>query len=152
MPKEVQGVSLLELMKTGAEGEAAAEAWRDRAAFSAADYGHVAFAWSAEQSLRTGKYLYIQAPRRELYDMVADPKAQHNLASASPAVADTLAGRLADFLQKTTNTREMPKTSPLDQLNVRKLTALGYIATGTNSVLPSSPEHGACLLYTSRCV
>jgi arylsulfatase A-like enzyme/Flp pilus assembly protein TadD len=142
VPKEVQGVSLLELMKTGAEGEAAAEAWRDRAAFSAADYGHVTFAWSAEQSLRTGKYLYIQAPRRELYDMVADPKAQHNLASASPAVADTLAGRLADFLQKTTNTREMPKAA-LDQLEVRKLTALGYIATGSNSVLASSPEHGA---------
>jgi tetratricopeptide (TPR) repeat protein len=129
-------------MKTGAEGDAAAEAWRDRAAFSAADYGHVTFAWSAEQSLRTGKYLYIQAPRRELYDMVADPKAQHNLASASPAVADTLAGRLADFLQKTTNTREMPKAA-LDQLEVRKLTALGYIATGSNSVLASSPEHGA---------
>jgi arylsulfatase A-like enzyme len=142
VPKEVQGASLLELMKTGAEGEAAAEAWRDRAAYSAADYGHVTFAWSAEQSLRTGKYLYIQAPRRELYDMVADPKAQHNLASASPAVADTLSARLADFLQKTTNTREMPKAA-LDQLEVRKLTALGYIATGSNSVLASSPEHGA---------
>jgi arylsulfatase A-like enzyme/Flp pilus assembly protein TadD len=142
VPKEVQGASLLELMKTGAEGEAAAEAWRDRAAYSAADYGHVTFAWSAEQSLRTGKYLYIQAPRRELYDVVADPKAQHNLASASPAVADTLSARLADFQQKTTNTREMPKAA-LDQLEVRKLTALGYVATGSNSVLASSPEHGA---------
>jgi len=142
VPKEVQGASLLELMKTGPEGEAAAEAWRDRAAFSSADYGHVTFAWSAEQSLRTAKYLYIQAPRRELYDNVADPKAQHNIASASPAVADTLSARLADFLQKTTNTREMPKAA-LDQLEVHKLTALGYVATGSNSVLASSPEHGA---------
>jgi len=142
VPKEVQGASLLELMKPGPEGEAAAEVWRDRGAYSQADYGHLAFAWSALQSLRTGKYLYIQAPRRELYDNGVDAKAQHNLASASPAVADTLAARLEDFRHKTTNTQEMPKAA-LDAAKVRKLSALGYIATGSNPALAASPERGA---------
>lgn len=142
VPNQVQGVSLLELMKPGPEDQAAAQAWRDRGAYSQADYGHLAFAWSAEQSLRTGKYLYIQAPRRELYDDAVDAKAAHNLAPASPAVADTLAAKMEAFRQKTTNTQETPK-AVLDAGQTRKLSALGYIATGTNSALSTSPERGA---------
>ena len=36
--------------------------------------------------LRTGKYLFVRAPRRELYDESHDPGAEHNLAATSPAV------------------------------------------------------------------
>ncbi len=142
VPKEVQGASVLELMKPGPEGQEAEKAWGDRGAYSQADYGHLSFAWSAEQSLRAGKYLYIQAPRRELYDEEVDAKAAQNLSSTSPAVADTLSARLEDFWQKTTNTQEMPRTS-LDSVKLRKLSALGYVATGTNSALSTSPERGA---------
>jgi arylsulfatase A-like enzyme len=95
IPKEVQGESLLALIK--AESNPAAEAWRDRAAYAQSDVPRIEFGWSAEQSLRTGKYLYIQAPRRELYDQTADPKADHDLASSSAAVADTLASQLETF-------------------------------------------------------
>ena len=69
-------------MKNGPEGDAAAQAWRDRGAYSQADYGHIAFAWSAVQSLRTGKYLFIQAPHRELYDDVADAAANNDVRKA----------------------------------------------------------------------
>ena len=65
VPEKVQGQSLLGFINPDTPaGEAAAKAWQDRGAYSQADYGHISFAWSAEQSLRTGKYLYIQAPRR----------------------------------------------------------------------------------------
>jgi len=40
-------------------------------------------------ALRTGKYLYIRAPERELYSQVSDPEAAHNLAPGSKAVSDT---------------------------------------------------------------
>ncbi|MGA7077955.1 MAG: sulfatase-like hydrolase/transferase [Terriglobales bacterium] len=126
-PKEVQGESLLRLMKTGAEGDAAAEAWRDRGAFSRADYGRIAFGWSTLQSLRTGKYLYIQAPRRELYEDGADPKAEHNLASASPAVADMLLAKMTAFEKKTTNPQPT-LINFLDDVRTKQLAALGYLA------------------------
>ncbi|MBZ5666122.1 MAG: sulfatase-like hydrolase/transferase [Acidobacteriia bacterium] len=142
VPTQVQGESLLELMKPGPAGAAAAEAWRDKGAYSQADYGHLVFAWSALQSLRTGKYLYIQAPRRELYDDGADTKAERNLAPKSPAVADTLSSRLEAFRQKTTNTRETPKAS-LDADRVNKLAALGYMAPLTDAAMGASTERGA---------
>ena len=143
VPEAVQGQSLLGFLKPGSvEGDAAAAAWQDRGAYSQADYGHLAFAWSAEQSLRSGKYLYIQAPRRELYDDAVDPRAAHNLAPASPAVADTLAARLRDFQEKTTNTRQTPK-STMDEAKIKKLAVLGYMASRGDSPYAAAGEQGA---------
>lgn len=116
IPAEVQGESLFGLMTTTTKGEAgqsvaAANSWSDRAVYAESDYPHIAFGWSALQSLRTGKYLYVQAPKRELYDQTVDPEAEHNLASTSVAVADTLASQVHSFRDKTTSKREAPKLS-----------------------------------------
>ncbi|MGA3091701.1 MAG: sulfatase-like hydrolase/transferase [Terriglobales bacterium] len=133
IPSEVQGESLLALIEAGArKGDAAPESWRDRPAYAQADYPHIAYGWSALQSLRTGKYLYIQAPRRELYDAAADPKAEHDLSSVSPAVASTLAGQLALLRQKTSSTRELGKPATDPDVEA-KLAALGYIASSHDS-------------------
>jgi arylsulfatase A-like enzyme/Tfp pilus assembly protein PilF len=143
LPDKVQGQSLLGFLQPDTpKGETAASAWQDRPAYSEADYGHLAFGWSATKSLRTGKYLYVEAPRRELYDQVNDPGERHNLAESSPAVADTLSAKLKDFLQKTTNTAERPK-GVITQSDANQLTALGYIARSDNPALAASPEHGA---------
>ncbi len=143
LPDKVQGQSLLGFLQPGTpNGKTAANAWQDRPAYSEADYGHLAFGWSAIKSLRTGKYFYVEAPRRELYDQVNDPGAEHNLAQTSPAVADTLSAKLRDFLQNTTNAAERPKTV-VSQEQTHELTALGYIAKSDNPALAASPEHGA---------
>jgi arylsulfatase A-like enzyme len=139
VPKQVQGLSLLKLMDPGPAGETAAEAWRDRGAYAQADYGRIAYGWSSLQSLRSGKYLYIQAPRRELYDDGLDPNAEHNLASASPAVADTLSTKLKTFQQETANPH--PTTlAMLDDTRTKELASLGYMANlgsspGTNPAI-----------------
>jgi arylsulfatase A-like enzyme/Flp pilus assembly protein TadD len=127
IPKEVQGKSLLALMKAGAAENDLPKAW-DEAAYAESDYARTEYGWSALRSLRTGKYLYIQAPRRELYDEGADANAEHNLASSSAAVADTLASQLQDFRQKTSNQREVPKPA-LDAQAQEVLGALGYMAS-----------------------
>jgi arylsulfatase A-like enzyme/Tfp pilus assembly protein PilF len=149
VPAEVQGESLLALMTTTTKGEgehsaATANSWRDRPAYSQADYPHLAFGWSALQSLRTGKYLYIQAPRRELYDQTVDPEAEHNLAETSAAVADTLASQVHAFQDKTTSKREAPKVSDekvaaLDPALQQKLASLGYV-TGDSQIAKPSDE------------
>jgi arylsulfatase A-like enzyme/Tfp pilus assembly protein PilF len=128
IPNEVQGKSLLALMKPGTEGNPFAAAWRDRAAYAQSEYSRDEYGWSAERALRTGKYLYIQAPRRELYDQAADPKADHNLASSSAAVADTLASQLESFREKTSSKREAPRVT-VDLAAQEALGSLGYMAS-----------------------
>ena len=137
VPEKVQGQSLLGfLAPESTAGTEAAHAWHDRGAYSQADYAHHAFAWSALQSLRTGKYLYVQAPRRELYDQ-SDTKAEHNLAPSMKAVADTISDKLEDFRKKTTNTAETPKAI-LDAKNADKLAALGYVSSRSEATLAAS--------------
>ncbi|MGA7561237.1 MAG: sulfatase-like hydrolase/transferase [Terriglobales bacterium] len=145
IPKEVQGESLLPLMKMkarAAEDNQTVDAWRDRAAYSESEVPRTEFGWSAERSLRTGKYLYIQAPRRELYDQASDPKADHSLASSSAAVADTLASQLEAFRRKTASQREAPKAAP-DPTAQEKLGALGYMASDKGGSKDSAADQGA---------
>lgn len=143
VPQKVQGQSLLGFIAPNTPaGEAAAKTWQDRGAYSQADYSHISFAWSSEQSLRTGKYLYIHAPRPELYDDASDPHAQHNLASSSPAVAGTLSAKLKDFQQATTNTQETPKAR-MDEAKIKKLAVLGYMAARADSPYSAPGEEGA---------
>jgi arylsulfatase A-like enzyme/Tfp pilus assembly protein PilF len=121
VPSTMQGESLLRLMKPGA---VAAE---DRPAYAETDYPHRAFGWSALRALREGKYLYVQAPEQELYNQSTDPAEVHNLASGSTAVAGTLAGKLDDFRNKTSQTLvELAKPDPEQ---AKKLQALGYVGS-----------------------
>jgi len=142
VPGKVQGQSLLGFLEPDtAAGSVAAQAWQDRGAYSQADYGHIAFAWSAEQSVRVGKYLFIQAPRPELYEQEADAKASRNLASSSRAVADTLSAKIRDFVQATTNTQQTPKAR-MDEAKIQKLAILGYMAARGDSPYSAPGEEG----------
>ncbi|HXM10843.1 MAG TPA: sulfatase-like hydrolase/transferase [Terriglobales bacterium] len=153
VPAEVQGESLLGLMTATTEmtatatmmkagSDAAVAAWHDRPVYAETDYPHVAFGWSALQSLRTGKYLYVQAPRRELYDEVADAKAEHNIAAESTAVADTLASGLDGIRQKTSSHQEAPKAA-VDPMTHEKLAALGYVSGRSNVSEADAGDQGA---------
>jgi arylsulfatase A-like enzyme len=129
VPAEVQGKSLLGMIVTKpGSGEAAGEA-DTRPAYAETDYPHTSFGWSAERSLRTGKYLYIQAPHQELYDQAADPTAARDLSGTSTAVTNTLAEQLNAFRSKTSNNREAP-TATVDPAAEEKLAALGYVSGG----------------------
>jgi arylsulfatase A-like enzyme len=141
VPKEVQGQSLLAMMKAEVAENGKAETSRDRPAYAETDYPHTAFGWSAERSLRTGKYLYIQAPRQELYDETADSNAAHDLSVASTAVTGTLAEQVNAFRAKTSSSREAPKAAA-DPSAQEKLAALGYVSGGP-AVKTGTPGEGA---------
>ena len=91
LPPTFQGESLVPLMK------ASQKKADDLPAYAETDYPHRAFGWSALRSMRTGKYLFVRAPKRELYDETHDKAAEHNLAATSPAVTDTLQAQLDEF-------------------------------------------------------
>jgi arylsulfatase A-like enzyme/Tfp pilus assembly protein PilF len=135
VPPEIQGESLLSLLKSATA--------HDRLAYAESDYPHRTFGWSPLRSLRTGKYLFIEAPRKELYDQSTDPKAEHNLSTTSAAVTSTLANQLDAFRQKTSTAKEAPKVIPDPGLQER-LNALGYVATdSTSSSMPGIKDTGA---------
>jgi arylsulfatase A-like enzyme/tetratricopeptide (TPR) repeat protein len=135
VPPEVQGESLLSMLKPESSG--------DRPAYAESDYPHRTFGWSSLRSLRTGKYLFVEAPRKELYDESADPKEERNLSASSGAVTNTLTSQLDEFRQKTSTSKEAPKIVPDPGLQER-LNALGYVATdSSSSSMPGIQETGA---------
>src|SRR5215813_1342151 len=79
--------------------------------------------------MRTGKYLFVRAPKRELYDQALDKSAAHNLAASSPAVTDTLQSQLDQFYDKTTSYHGKPETSAPTPEQSENLAALGYVAS-----------------------
>jgi choline-sulfatase len=144
VPEDVQGESLLTTIKAPEvkHSEASPPTTPDRPAYAETDYPHRAYGWSPLRSMRTGKYLYIKAPRGELYDQSADPKAEHDLSASSAAVTVTLAGKLEAFREKTRSTREAPK-STVDPEAQAKLAALGYVATDPNALRLGSKDSDA---------
>ena len=120
IPKQVQGESLVPLIK----GQSSPE----QQAFAETDYPRKAFGWSSLRAMRTGKYLFVEAPRKELYDQSVDPEAKNDLAASSTAVTGTLTSQIDAFRAKTASTEGAPK-GPVDPQAQEKLAALGYVAT-----------------------
>ena len=136
LPPTFQGESLVRLMKPGAKPA------RELPAYAETDYPHRAFGWSALRSLRTGKYLFVRAPKRELYDESLDKSAQHDLAAASPAVTATLQSQLDEFHDRTSSFNEKSDQKTLTSEQSENLAALGYASS--NATGPSQdPLQGA---------
>ena len=93
VPAGMQGQTLLPLTAPLAKAD-------DRPVYAETSYPRRAFGWSPLVSWRADRFLYVRAPRRELYDLVADPAASRNLADARGRVADGLDGELAQFLTR----------------------------------------------------
>jgi arylsulfatase A-like enzyme len=128
IPSQMQGQSLLRIAKSKSSGGAGS----DQPVYSRADLPQRAFGWSPLESWRAGKYLYIRAPKPELYDLTADPAAAHNLAQSSKATLDTMAAQLESFDRHFTG--EAGKSSAeLSSSEMQKLASLGYIGLQKSS-------------------
>ena len=99
----------------------------DHPVYSETDYPHRAFNWSQLRSWRAGKYLYVQAPKSELYDQATDPGALNNIAQQSTAVAETLQSQMQTFHDKTSAAKT--QNAKLDPSQAENLRALGYLAS-----------------------
>ncbi len=140
-PAAMQGHSLFSLLEAekggpSGSGDKKAVGWP---VYSETNYGHRTFGWAELYSWRTGKYLYVQAPKRELYDQSVDPAAAKNVSGTSKAIADTLGAQM-DAFQKQTSSAETAQTK-LDPAQAEKLRALGYLAS--DSAGPGSDKPSA---------
>jgi arylsulfatase A-like enzyme/Tfp pilus assembly protein PilF len=151
IPADIQGQSLLNVMqavptlgvrpKTPAKADAS---FVERPIYSESDYSHRAFGWHSLRSVRTGKYLFVAAPAKELYDQSVDPNAVHNLAAASPAISETLLAKTEEFHRRYRNPRLGPASgSPaVDAQQAEQLNALGYVSSGS-AASENAKEEGA---------
>jgi arylsulfatase A-like enzyme/thioredoxin-like negative regulator of GroEL len=126
LPPTFQGESLLPLMKDDRRNAS------DLPAYAETDYPHRAFGWSALRALRSGKYLFVRAPKRELYDESHDKDAAHNLAESSPAVSSTLLAQIDELHDKTAIVSEKVAQTQLTADQAENLSALGYVASAGN--------------------
>jgi arylsulfatase A-like enzyme/Flp pilus assembly protein TadD len=129
-PASMQAQSLYSLMN-GANVEPALTGEKEKvfesAVYSETEYAHRTLGWSEMRSWRTGKYLYVQAPKAELYDQSSDPGSLTNVASKSQAVVQTLQAQLADFWKKTAS--DQTEKAILDPAQAESLHALGYLGS-----------------------
>lgn len=116
VPSQMQGQSLIRI----ARGTAS-----EQPIYSRSDYAAQAFGLSPLESWRAGKFLYILAPKPELYDLSADPAAAHNLAQTSKATLDTMASQLANFDQRFS--ANATQQTQLTSSEMQKLASLGYV-------------------------
>ena len=145
-PGDIDGRSLLPLVTgrtTESPGPAYLEAYTSR------------FWWGAKEllGLRTGSWLFVQAPRPELYDVVSDPAETLNLASNRPAELEKLGSTLKDLSAK--GDLFANRTS-VDEETARRLQALGYVAgpleatVGREEDRPDPKDYAPLLVKAAR--
>jgi len=117
VPSQMQGQSLLRVARSNTS--------TDLPVYAGTDFPRQAFGWSALESWRSGKYLYIRAPKPELYDLSADPGATRNLAQTSKAILQTMAAQLDSF--DAHFARDQNAGMQLTSIEVQKLASLGYV-------------------------
>jgi arylsulfatase A-like enzyme len=149
VPSQMPGQSLLRIAKSKSSGvgggsSGGSNSNGDQPVYSRADLPQRGFGWSPLESWRAGKYLYIRAPRPELYDLTADPGATHNLAQASKATLDTMAAQLDNF-DRRFNGEAGKSFAELSSSEIQKLASLGYVglqksAGSTAAVAGTDPK------------
>ncbi len=105
----------------------------DRPSFAETDYPKRAFGWSSVAAWRAGNYLYVRAPKPELYDLAADPGVKKNLADTNRALLDRLAAQADDFRKRSAATGPEAKEDPVDPKLAQQLSALGYASGGSRN-------------------
>jgi tetratricopeptide (TPR) repeat protein len=115
------------------------EAAGSRPIFGETLYPRLQLGWSDLRSVVNERYQYIQGPRPELYDIVADPGEKHDLVKGETATAADLARALHRYPQG----NEKPASA--DQETMRRLASLGYIGTlrdrSTEKDLPNPADN-----------
>ena len=96
-----------------------------RVVYAESVYPAALLGWSPLKAVRSASFKYVEAPRRELYDLSADPGERANVFRADRAEARDLARHLAAHLAK-----PVPRPGPAaaaDDETVRRLASLGYV-------------------------
>jgi choline-sulfatase len=99
------------------------------------------FGWASLRMIRDGNLKYIDAPRRELYDLRTDPLEERDLANALPATVADMRARLAGLAGEAAG--QPAERAALAPETLRGLAALGYVSPGRAAVTIPPDDGGA---------
>lgn len=106
----------------------------DRRIYSETLLPRIHFGWSELRSIAGARHHFIEAPRSELYDYVADPREITNLVAAERRVSAALKNELEKF------DTSFAEPSAADAEEAAKLAALGYIGQVRSTAGRSLPD------------
>jgi choline-sulfatase len=93
------------------------------------------FGWSGLRSLVDARHHFIEAPRTEVYDVVADPREQTNVAASERRVLADMRNAIAQHAS------ELALPTNVDPEEAAKLAALGYLGqTRTSAASGALPD------------
>jgi arylsulfatase A-like enzyme/Flp pilus assembly protein TadD len=102
-------------------------------AYSETFYPFSSFGWSPLRALESERFHYIDAPKPELYDLLADPGETHNLAASESATVAVFREKMQTLLAHNPFTRQNTAAN-LNPDAQDKLRALGYFGFRAPSV------------------
>ena len=123
----------------GVQGESLVKASADRPAYAETEYPRRGFGWAPLASWRAERFLFVRAPRPELYDQVADAASTRNLVPTRARVAEGMDRELRDFLLRSSGA---PATDTKARVNpdlAARLASLGYVS-GSARPAPSGVD------------
>ncbi len=134
VPPQMLGQSLIRIAQASSQA--------DQPAYSRSELPQQGFSCSVLESWRAGKYLYIRAPKPELYDLSVDPNATHNLAQSAKATLETMASQLQAFDSHVANEPGKSTGSGLTSSELQKLASLGYVGLQKSEVGVNAATEG----------
>jgi arylsulfatase A-like enzyme/Flp pilus assembly protein TadD len=126
-PSTLQGASLLHTSE-------------DRPVYAATEYPRRAFGWSPLVSWRNDRFLYVRAPRPELYDVVADPAETRDIAATRSRVVTGIDAELEKFVKTIASGATSTPGKAIDPAVAERLAALGYVSGPGSSAPPSGVD------------
>jgi arylsulfatase A-like enzyme/tetratricopeptide (TPR) repeat protein len=98
-------------------------------------YPKINMGWSELRGIHTAHWMYILAPKPELYDLDQDPGELNNVITIHPEEFRELAAQLKQLSQLGNNNSEMVVTKPMDRQTINELRSLGYVGGSSDSII-----------------
>jgi choline-sulfatase len=108
-------------------------------AYAETYYPTLHFGWSALQSIRTGEWKLIEAPRLELYDLRSDATEKTSVASSETSRVARLRSDLKAIEAGWRNTPHAQTKTP-DRETIQRLRSLGYVGVAAPSSGTQGPD------------
>jgi arylsulfatase A-like enzyme/tetratricopeptide (TPR) repeat protein len=129
IPGSVQGSSMAPVLtgeaRSAGRGRSHAETYFPR----------LRHGWSGLRSLRTEDWLFVDAPRQELYSLADDPGQTRNVLADHPERAASLRAQLRSDLERFGASADQPRPmAEIDPETEARLLSLGYLGRVSNTI------------------
>ena len=91
-------------------------------------YPQINMGWAALRGIHTADWMYVRAPRPELYDLNKDPGELNNVIDAHPKEYRELEAQLKKMSRLGSNGKETVVVNQMDTTTTAQLKSLGYVA------------------------